>query len=276
MRYQSALFLLTAIVFVSSQFQVDCCGDDAEYRLTFVGEWNQQPLPNGAHFTPLIGATHGSPGAVFSVGSLASQGVENVAETGSTPELIGEINAGIAGGTIGSLISRPGNIDNVQTITFDFTVSSDHSLLTILTMIAPSPDWFVGLRDFELRPNSVWIDEITLELNSYDAGTENGSTFSLSNPPTNPQGLILPLDSAEPDGPLFGVGSVASITLTRTDVDLFALGDVNNDGDVNLLDVQLFVVFVSSQTFFPAADINCDGAVNLLDVAPFVELLAGN
>ena len=53
------------------------------------------------------------------------------------------------------------------------------------------------------------------------------------------------------------------------------LGDVNCDGEVNLLDVAPFVALVSTGGFSNKADINQDGEVNLLDVAPFVALLAG-
>ena len=53
------------------------------------------------------------------------------------------------------------------------------------------------------------------------------------------------------------------------------LGDVNQDGVVNLLDVGPFVDLLSSGEFQVEADINRDGAVNLLDVALFVDLLAG-
>ncbi|MEM9413356.1 MAG: dockerin type I domain-containing protein, partial [Planctomycetota bacterium] len=54
-----------------------------------------------------------------------------------------------------------------------------------------------------------------------------------------------------------------------------ALGDVNCDGIVNLLDVAPFVDRVLSGMFDAKADINDDGQVNLLDVAPFVQLLTG-
>ena len=54
------------------------------------------------------------------------------------------------------------------------------------------------------------------------------------------------------------------------------LGDVNEDGNVNLLDVSPFVEALSNGTFICGADINEDGTVNLLDVAGFVELLSGN
>ncbi len=57
--------------------------------------------------------------------------------------------------------------------------------------------------------------------------------------------------------------------------DPFILGDVNGDGQVDLLDVAPFVNAITSGTFIPEADINMDGQVSLLDVAPFVDLLTG-
>ena len=53
------------------------------------------------------------------------------------------------------------------------------------------------------------------------------------------------------------------------------LGDVNCDGDVNLLDVEPFVEVLVSGVFNAKADINQDGVVDLLDVEPFVDILTG-
>ena len=53
------------------------------------------------------------------------------------------------------------------------------------------------------------------------------------------------------------------------------IGDVNCDGEINLLDVSPFVELVSTGGFSVKADINGDGVVDLLDVAPFVVLLTG-
>ena len=53
------------------------------------------------------------------------------------------------------------------------------------------------------------------------------------------------------------------------------LGDINRDGQVNLLDVQPIVDLLATGQFQAEADINQDGQVNLLDVAGFVELLGG-
>ena len=53
----------------------------------------------------------------------------------------------------------------------------------------------------------------------------------------------------------------------------FELGDVNQDGAVNLLDVGPFVALLQNGDFQCEGDIDGDGKVNLLDVGPFVDLL---
>ena len=53
----------------------------------------------------------------------------------------------------------------------------------------------------------------------------------------------------------------------------FLLGDVNQDGTVNLLDVSPFVDRISNGEYQQEADTNLDGHVNLLDIEPFVDLL---
>ena len=50
-------------------------------------------------------------------------------------------------------------------------------------------------------------------------------------------------------------------------------GDVNCDGETNLLDVLPFVEAIVSGEFLPKADTNFDGEVNLLDISSFVDLL---
>ena len=56
--------------------------------------------------------------------------------------------------------------------------------------------------------------------------------------------------------------------------ELIILGDVNQDGELNLLDVGPFVEVISSGDYQVEADVNKDGNVDLLDVARFVELLS--
>ena len=53
------------------------------------------------------------------------------------------------------------------------------------------------------------------------------------------------------------------------------LGDLNQDGVVNLLDIAPFVELLSIGGYRKEADISQDGVLNLLDVDPFVTLLSG-
>lgn len=52
------------------------------------------------------------------------------------------------------------------------------------------------------------------------------------------------------------------------------VGDINCDGEVNLLDVAPFVELITTGGFLDKADVNEDGVVDLLDVSPFVALLS--
>lgn len=189
-----------------------------DYEISFEGRWTDNlPRPGSAHFTTLVGATHNSNVSLFSVGGLASPGVELVAETGITSTLQNEINGLIPGGNVDQLVLGTDSfITPEETNTFTITVDDQFPLLSLLTMIAPSPDWIVGIHDLSLVDgNGKFISQIVLDLNSYDAGTEEGTGLSLSNPATNPQEQITALDTAEPGGALFGAGSIARLTITR-------------------------------------------------------------
>ena len=56
-------------------------------------------------------------------------------------------------------------------------------------MIAPSPDWFVGLSEFSLLDDDGrWVEDTgDMGLPAWDAGTETGNQFSLNGTATNPQ-----------------------------------------------------------------------------------------
>lgn len=54
----------------------------------------------------------------------------------------------------------------------------------------------------------------------------------------------------------------------------FLLGDVNQDGSVNFLDISAFIAVLSGGGFQAEADTNEDGSVNFLDISAFIALLA--
>ena len=239
----------------------------AEYEISFEGRWTSDlERPGSAHFSRLIGATHNSNVSLFEVGQPASTGVERVAETGNTSSIQSEINGLIADGDADRLVAGTDSfISAEETNTFTIDVNSTYPLLSLLTMIAPSPDWIVGFHDLSLVDSEGdWISQIVLDVNSYDAGTENGSGLSTSNPATNPRGVISALDIAEPNGALFGAGSIARVTITRIPPPV-CTGDIADDFGFAGADGQVsFGDFLLSLTLLgpcPGGTPGCDGDI---------------
>ena len=164
----------------------------ATYEVTFEGNWTTASTPGGvvagAHFTTLIGAVHNDGVTFWRSGERASPGVENVAELGVTSRFESEINASPhAAAVIKQSVERGGT----GSATFSIDVTRDHPLVTLLSMIGPSPDWFVGISGRSLLDGSdQWVPRLEVDLFPYDAGTEEGTEFSLDNPATDPRGTI--------------------------------------------------------------------------------------
>lgn len=97
------------------------------------------------------------------------------------------------------MLSGPAISGSQSEAMLSFTVSPSHPLLTLVSMAAPSPDWFVGVSGPALYQDGVWKDKLTVAVDVYDTGTDSGRTFTSANHVTNPAGLLLPLSSAEGD-----------------------------------------------------------------------------
>ena len=185
----------------------------AAYRVTFEGRWTTAAtpdgVPGGAHFSPLIGAVHNDQVTFWREGGTASTGIESMAEVGGTNALKTDITA--AGSNAGTIIERIGNIGATATVTADFTVTSTHPLVTLLTMVAPSPDRFVGVSGLTLLDaQGDWLALHTVDLFPYDAGTEEGTEFLLSNAATSPRGTITSIKGTGK----FSDEPIASLTFT--------------------------------------------------------------
>ncbi len=175
---------------------------EAEYEVTFQATWSAathpQDFPSNPHFSGLIGGTHNGSVSFWDVGGSASPGIEDMAETGDKSPLDSEVNAAISAGTGFSLISgfavNPSPGSTVKT----FQMRSTHPLVTLVTMIAPSPDWFVGVSGLRLFENGAWKDNVVVDLDPYDSGTDSGSTFTSLNDDTDPQEPITNLSDAFP------------------------------------------------------------------------------
>ena len=67
------------------------------------------------------------------------------------------------------------------------TVSLEYDQVTFVTMIAPSPDWFIGVSGLSLLENGDWAQRIDVELFAYDAGTDDGRRYTSANKPLSPR-----------------------------------------------------------------------------------------
>ncbi|PAP78477.1 spondin domain-containing protein [Rubrivirga marina] len=155
---------------------------EARYLVTFDATWSAESHPDmfpaSAHFSTLTGAAHVGGLSLWEVGGTATDGIRSMAETGATDLLRGEVAglgtdaAYVEGGYVGV---SPG------AATVEVTVSDDRPHLSVVSMLAPSPDWFVGVNGLDLRTNDGWIDRTTVDLVVYDAGTDDGVTYTAEN-----------------------------------------------------------------------------------------------
>lgn len=83
-----------------------------------------------------------------------------------------------------------------------FRVDSKHHLVSLVSMIDPSPDWIVGVSGLELcLANGSWIEEKILNLYPWDAGTDSGSTYISPDQPTHPRDVIRRIKPNFPNDP---------------------------------------------------------------------------
>ena len=166
----------------------------ATYSIRIEGSWNTGVTPGGVpsnspHFTTFVGGIHNDRVTFLESGGTASAGVESMAETGSTSALAAEVNAAKPNADRALTLGAPGITGGRTHSNIAFT--SDHPRITLTSMIAPTPDWFVGVSGRSLLDSSGnWLASLTVNLYPWDAGTENGSEFSLSNANTSPKGAI--------------------------------------------------------------------------------------
>lgn len=218
-----ACTVVAATMLSATQANAQGCDQalQARYKVTFDATWSAQThptdFPNNPHFSGLIGGTHGDGFHFWEVGAIASDGMESMAETGSKSLLIQEVNAAISAGDAEFLLSGPG-AGSPDTVSMTFDISTDYSQVTLVSMIAPSPDWFVGVDGLELFQNGRWVDEVVIDLLPYDSGTDNGSTYNSANSNTNPPQPIFEITGY----PFFGV-PLGTFTFEKLDGDDLAL-----------------------------------------------------
>lgn len=264
-----------AICALGNLSAVSLAGDDAlvEYEVRFVATWSAETHPAdfpffNPHFSPLVGGTHHEGVSFWTPGGIASPGIESMAESGNRAPLRAEIQSAISAGSAESEILGPGagSPDEVST---SLAISASHPLVTLVTMIAPSPDWFVGVHALDLRnADGLWRDELVVPLDPYDSGTDSGATYVTPDVNTNPQE---PIRNIESEFPFNGNGSLGQFVFTRITQTSCSLADLAAPlGELDVFDVFAFLDAFNAAD--ASADLNGDGAHDIFDVFAYLAL----
>lgn len=190
---------------------------DAVYEVSLLLNWNEvdfpMDYPTGAHFSRLISWSHDNTVLHLKQGDIASVGIEQMAERGRTSPLDTEIMALITDGQALDFQIGDWLRTGVGVLKDTISVTDMHSSISLTTMIAPSPDWFVAAINVDTRTNGLFADEIMMPALVLDSGTDNGTTFRSTNEDSSPKQPIALLTNS----PLGDASSLASFQFRRID-----------------------------------------------------------
>jgi hypothetical protein len=170
--------------------------DAAEYTIVLKSRWTAQNFPfeypaagalTGPHFSGLIGATHSSSYSIFAEGTPPTPGLERLSEEGKHSPLDDEIRSAITSGSVGVLIETGPLRDFTDSVVTTVRVDPAHPFVSLVAMVAPSPDWFTGVANVNLMENGDWVASRTLNLSAYDSGGDDGTTYKAPDKDTNPK-----------------------------------------------------------------------------------------
>ena len=182
-----ALPLLIGLATPAAAANRDAESDKAKYAVVFVPSWNpathpfEYPVTHGKKglLTPIIGATHNGKYRIFKKGMRPTPGLERLSERGKHDPLDSEIQAAIDAGKAGMLIKTEAGSEGLvhAPLSLDLEVSRGFPMVSLVGMIAPSPDWFYGVSAVKLRSKGRWVPSMTVTAYAYDSGGDLGTTY---------------------------------------------------------------------------------------------------
>lgn len=162
----------------------------------------------------LVGVSHNGRYVLFRDGHTASSGLELLAENGRSTVLKAEFEEAQRRNRIGAVIEKPGLASLPGRFVSRFTTTEEHPFLSLVTMIAPSPDWFTGVADLSLKESDRWIDQVELPLWAWDAGTDSGATYEAPNADSQPRQSVRLLAGPHFLRPI-GLSSIGTLKIVR-------------------------------------------------------------
>lgn len=160
----------------------------ATYRVIFEPNFTTQFHPNdypddAAFIKPIIVA-HSASTSIYSVGSSASPGLKLYAEDGDSSTLFTEHTGGEDNVNPIVLLQGTDNVGPTESKTYTITITPSTTLISFVTKISPSPDWFLGVNSVNLvTSDNTLLESTSFELYAIDAGTDAGATYESANDP---------------------------------------------------------------------------------------------
>jgi hypothetical protein len=168
----------------------------ATYRVELTPLWTKANFPfeypdtsliHKPHFSGLIGTGHNAGYHLFAAGQPPTPGLERLSEMGKHDPLDSEIKAAIAAGNALALTESDPLKDFSETATAEVSVDATHPMVSLVAMIAPSPDWFAGVSDVNLMENGSWAATKTVDVFAWDSGGDNGTTYLADDDDADPK-----------------------------------------------------------------------------------------
>ncbi len=186
-------------------------------------------LTQGVYFTPLLIAAHPGDSRLFTTGATASAGLQAMAEGGDISGLVTDLTP-----TGAVVVENPaaGLLGPGQSTTamLNTDATPDNAYLSIVGMLLPTNDGFLGLNAVEIPSEA---GTYTFNVNAYDAGSEANDEVRGSGAPGEP-GFPAP-GPVDASSGMNGSGINASaegfVHIHRN-----VLGDTDNSGGLSDID----------------------------------------
>jgi hypothetical protein len=167
-----------------------------KYRVELTPLWTKENFPfeypdtsliHKPHFSGLIGTAHNANYHLFMEGQMPTPGLERLSEEGKHDPLDAEIKAAIGAGNALALTESDPLKDFSQTATTEVLVDDAHPMVSLVAMIAPSPDWFTAVSDVNLMENGSWVASKTVDAEAWDSGGDDGTTYLADDKDNDPK-----------------------------------------------------------------------------------------
>ncbi|MFD0989509.1 spondin domain-containing protein [Mariniflexile jejuense] len=275
------LLFIISLAFSSKTF----AQSTASYSISLTTIWNEAnhtSIPANAHWSSLVGATHNTENEFFELGVVSpnTNGIKDVAELGNNTNFMNEVNTAISLNKADKWLSTGGIGNAIGTFTInDVQVNENFPLITLVSMVAPSPDWFIAVNSVTLRSgnnsvNNGWKDTFTLDVFAYDSGTDDGTDYTSLNAVSNPRIGVYKITGFPINGNKMGTitftynGSTLSLSNNKIEnIKVYPNPakervTISNIKNINLKSVQLYNVLgrlvkdISTESTIEELDIN--------------------